>query len=292
MTETDVTWPYMTGSDLEVTAFDRKSPGSGWRWPRTCILCTFELLQGCNLQEVAVTWQKMMSRDRKWPEVTSFKQKSPGSGCRRPRPHFLSTFEFLQGCNSQEMVVTWQEMASRDLTWPEVSQKWRYLAGRHGKWLSRAENSRFGYVLAPTGLQLAGGGCHMTENDITWPDVTESDTEATAFTLKLLGIGCRWPKIRNLCTFELLQGYNSQEVAVTWQEKTSHELTSLEVTRMWRHLTGSHLEVAIEGREVAFWVRLSLYRAATRRRWQSRDRKWCHLSSHDRKWLGSVVIWQ
>ena len=47
--------PDVTGSDPEVTSFDWKSPGSGCRRPRTQVLGTFELLQGCNLQEVAVT---------------------------------------------------------------------------------------------------------------------------------------------------------------------------------------------------------------------------------------------
>ena len=40
------------------------------------------------------------------PEVTSFHRKSPGSGCRRPKPRDLFTFERLQGCNSQEVPVT------------------------------------------------------------------------------------------------------------------------------------------------------------------------------------------
>jgi len=43
----------------------------------------------------------------------------------------LGTFELLQGCNSQEVVVTWQEMTSRDLTWPEVTSLteviWKWL---------------------------------------------------------------------------------------------------------------------------------------------------------------------
>ena len=42
------------------------------------------------------------------PEVTSFGQKSPGSGCRRAISQVLSTFELLQGYNLQEVVVTLQ----------------------------------------------------------------------------------------------------------------------------------------------------------------------------------------
>ena len=40
-----------------------------------------------------------------------------------------------------------------------------------------------------------------------------------------------------------------------------------------RHLTASHLEVAVQGEELAFSLRLSSDRASTRRRWQLRDRK-------------------
>ena len=58
MTENDVMWPEVTGSEPEVTSFDWKSPGSGCRRPISQILGMFELLQGCNSQEE-------QSRDRK-----------------------------------------------------------------------------------------------------------------------------------------------------------------------------------------------------------------------------------
>ena len=47
-----------------------------------------------------------------YPEVMSIDRKSPGSGCRRPITQVLGTFELLQGCNSQKMAVTLQEMTS------------------------------------------------------------------------------------------------------------------------------------------------------------------------------------
>ena len=55
MTGNDVTLPELTGSDPEVTSFDRKSPGSGSRRPISHVLGTFELLLDCNSKEVAVT---------------------------------------------------------------------------------------------------------------------------------------------------------------------------------------------------------------------------------------------
>ena len=39
------------------------------------------------------------------PEVASFDQKSPGSGCSRTISQSLGTFELLQGCNSQVAVT-------------------------------------------------------------------------------------------------------------------------------------------------------------------------------------------
>ena len=47
--------PKVTVSVPEVTLFDRKPPGSGCRRPVSQVLGAFELLQGCNSQEVAVT---------------------------------------------------------------------------------------------------------------------------------------------------------------------------------------------------------------------------------------------
>jgi len=52
----------MTGSDAEVTSFDQKSPGSGCRRPRSRVLGTFELVQGCN----SPMWQSL---GRKWRHV-------------------------------------------------------------------------------------------------------------------------------------------------------------------------------------------------------------------------------
>ena len=70
MTGNEVTRTEVTKIDPEVMSFDQKSPGSGSRRPITQALGTFELLQGCNSQEVAVTRQEIRSCGRKCPEVT------------------------------------------------------------------------------------------------------------------------------------------------------------------------------------------------------------------------------
>ena len=63
----------------------------------------------------------------------------------------------------------------------------------------------------------------MTGNDVTWPEVTESDPEVTSFDRKSPGSGCRRPISQVLGAYELLQRCNEQEVAVTLQERTSHD---------------------------------------------------------------------
>jgi len=341
----DVTWPRVIGSDLEVSSFEQKSPGSGCRRPKSRVYCTFLFLQGCSSQEVAVTWQEMTSRDLRWPEVTRKWRHLPGSGWRRPKTPVYCTFHILQGCSSQEKAVTWQEMTWRDLSWADVTWNWSHLTGshlkvavenhklaytvhftsykavarrrrlsRHSKLTSRdlkrpeviwkwrhltrshlevaveSQNLPILYISLPTRRSLAGGGSHVTENDVTWPQVTGSDPEVTSFDWKSPGSGCRRPKTRIYCTFHFLQGCSSQGEAVTWQEMISRDLGRPEVTRKLRHLTRSHLEVALEGKEVAYTVHFTSYKAVARRRWQSRDRKWCHMTSGDQKWSRSDVI--
>jgi len=131
----------------------------------------------------------------------------------------------------------------------------------------------------------------MTGNNITWPHVTGSDSEMTSFDWKSPGSGCRRPKIRIYCEFLFLQGCSSQGEAVTWQEMTLRYIKWPEVTRKWRHLTRSHLEVAVEGRKLAYTVSFTSYKTVARRERQSPDWKWCHVTSGDRKWPGSDVIW-
>ena len=55
----------------------------------------------------------------------------------------------------------------------------------------------------------------MTGNDVTRPEVNGSDPEVTSFDRKSPGSGCRRPISQVLGTVGLLQGCNSQEVAVT-----------------------------------------------------------------------------
>jgi len=188
-----------------------------------------------------VTWPQVT---RSVPEVMSFERNSPASGCGRPKTGVYCTFHFLQ-CTSQEEAVTWQEMTSRDLRSPEVTLEWRHLNGSHLEVPVEGRKAEYSIHFTSYKAVDAGGGSHVTGNAVTWPQVTGNVPKVKSFEWKSPGSGCRRPKTGVYCTFHFLQGCSSQEEAVTWQEMTSHDLWWPEVTRKLRHLTGSHLEVAV-----------------------------------------------
>jgi len=127
----------------------------------------------------------------------------------------------------------------------------------------------------------------MTSCDLRWAEVTRKWRHLTGSHLEV-AIECRK---HGFCAFDFLQGCRLQDEAVTWQEMTSRGLRWPKVTRKWLNLTGSHLEVAVKGRKPAYTVRLTCYKAVARRTRQSRDRKSHHVTSGERKWPRSNVIW-
>jgi len=82
----------------------------------------------------------------------------------------------------------------------------------------------------------------------------------------------------------------SLEEAVTWHEMMTCEFRWPEVIRKWRHLSGSHLEVAVECQKLPYTAHFTSYKAVARRRRHSRDSKWRHVTSGDRKCPVSYVI--
>jgi len=226
-------------------------------------------------------WRHVTPADWKWLGGTSFDRKSPGSGCSRQETRVYCTFHFLQGSSSQEEAVTWQEMTSRDLRWPVVPWKLCHLIGSHLE--VAVEGRKLAYTVHFTSYkavarrrqsrdrkwrQVTSGGRKWPESDVIWPVVTWKC--------------CRRPKTGVHYTFHSIQGCNSQQEAVTWQEMTSRGPRWLEVTRKWRHLRGSHQEVAVDGRKLAYTVHFTSYKAVARRGRQSRKRKWRHVTPDDR----------
>jgi len=67
------------------------------------------------------------------------------------------------------------------------------------KWLWKADNSRILCVSLLTRLWLAGGGTHVTENDVTRLQVTESHREVTSLTGSHLEVAVEAETSRILC---------------------------------------------------------------------------------------------
>jgi len=182
-------------------------------------------------------------------------------------------------------------MTSRDLRWPEVTQKWRNLTGNS---LEVAVEGRKLLFTVHFTFCKAVARRRRQSRDSKWRHFTSGDQshlEVTLFDLKSCGSGCRKPKTVVYCTFHFLQGCISQEEAVTWQKMTSHNLRRPEAIWKWRHLTSSQLEVAVEERKLTYTAQLTSYKAVARWRRQSRDRKWRHVNTGNRKWPWSDVIW-
>jgi len=72
VTANDVTWPQMTGSDPEVTSFDRKLPGRDCRRPKTSYAVHF-------ISYKAVARRRRQLRDTNWHHITSGDRKWPWS---------------------------------------------------------------------------------------------------------------------------------------------------------------------------------------------------------------------
>jgi len=98
--------------------------------------------------------------------------------------------------------------------------------------------------------------CHVTSGDRKWPGSDVIDRKSP-------GSGCGRPETCVYCAFHFLQGCNSKQEALTWQERTSRD-------RRWRYLTGSHLELAVEGPKLAYTVRFTSNKAMAGRRRKSR----------------------
>jgi len=161
---------------------------------------------------------------------------------------------------------------SRDRKWRHVTSGDRKLPGSGYLTGSHLEVAVEGRKLAYTvhfisyKAEHAVGGNHITGNDVMRAVVTVSDPEVTSFHRKSSGSSCRRLKTGIYFTFHFLQSCSSQEEEVTSQEMTSRDFRWPEVNREWRDLTGRHLEVAVEGRKLAYTVHFTSYKAIVRRR--------------------------
>jgi len=159
-------------------------------------------------------------------------------------------------------------VTGNDVTWPQVTRmprKWRHLIVSHLE--VAVEGRKLAYTWHLTSYKAVAR--RMQSRDRKWRHVTSGDRkwpEVKSFDRKSPGSGCRRPKTGVHCAFDFIQGCSSQEEAVTWLEMTLRDLWWPQVTRKWRHLTWSQLEVALQGRKLAHTVRLTSYEAVARRR--------------------------
>jgi len=155
----------------------------------------------------------MTSRALRWLEVTSFDRRSSGSCCRRPKACVYCTFHFLQGCSTQEEAVTWQEMTSRDLRWPQVTFDRKSPGSGFRKPQTRV------YFIQGCNSQEEAVTCQemtsVTSGDRNWPGVT-------SFNRKSPGSGCRKPKLASSVHF-------TSNKAVARRRQSPD--------RKWRHVT-------------------------------------------------------
>jgi len=293
VTGNDVTWPQVTGSNPQVTSFDRKSPGSGCRRPKTGVYSRFHFLQGGITQEEAVTWEEMTSRDLWWPKVTRKWRHLNGSHLEVAvegrilayTVHF-TFYKAVARFRRQSCDRKWRHVTSFDRKWPRSDVIWPEVTWNGCRRLKSGVNCTFHFLQVVTRRKRQSRDSkwrHVTLGDRKWPgsDVIWSDVTWNGFRRLKCGVNC---------TFHFLQvvarrGRQSRDSK--WRHVTSGDRKS-------RHLTGCHLEVAVEGRKLAYTVHFSFYKAVARRRRQSRDRKWRHVTSGDRKWRhfpGSHLKW-
>jgi len=237
----DRKWHHVTSharKGPEVTSLDRNSPGSGCGRPRTHVLSAFELLRGCNSQDLA-------ANDKKWRHVTLWLEVTrsdvfwPGNQLEVAvdgQKLVLCTFELLLGCNTEEVGITWQKVTSRNLTWPEVTSF-------HRKTLEVAVGGRkfaFGVCLSSYRAvtrrrwQWRDKKCHVNLHDwklpaidIIWPGShleVAIDSQKLAFCVRLTSYRavthCRWQSRNRKSRPVTLPDRKSPGTDIIWPEVT------------------------------------------------------------------------
>jgi len=193
-----------------------------------------------------VTWFQVIGGD---PQVTSFYRKSPGSGSRRPKTPVYCTLQFLQGCSSQEEAVRWQEMTSRDLRWPEVTRKWRQLIGSHKEVV--VESQKLPHTVHFTPCKAVARRRRQS-HDRKWRDVTSGDWKwryLTGSQIKI-ALGQTLAYTVHFTSYKAVACKRRQSRDRKRQHVTSNDQSDPE----WRHLTRSHLKVAVENQKLTYTV--------------------------------------
>jgi len=124
----------------------------------------------------------------------------------------------------------------------------------------------------------------MMSRDLRWPEVTRKRRHLTMSHLEMAVEGWKLMYASHFTSYKAVACSRRQSHGRKWRHTTL-------VDRKWRHLTGSHLEVAVEGRKLFYTGYFTSYKAVARKRRQSHGKKWRHVSSSDQNLPGSDVIW-
>jgi len=249
VTGNDVTWPQVTLNHLEVAVLGRK------------LACTVHFT---SYKAVA---RRRQSRDlrwlevpRKWRHLTESHLKVAVVGWQLAYNVHFTSYKAVARRRRQSRDRKWLHVTWGDRKWPGRDVIDRKSPG------SGCRRPKTGVYCTFHFLQ----GCSSQEA-VTWREMTLRDLRwrkwlVKSFEQKSPGSGWRRPKGRPYSRFRSLRGCISQEKALTWRKMTSRDFGWLEVTRKWRHLTGSHLEVAVDGRKLAYTLHLTSYKPVARRR--------------------------
>jgi len=190
---------------------------------------------------------------RKWRHLTASHLEVAVEGRKLAYTVHFASYKAVDRRRRQSHDRKWCHVTPNAWSDPEVTSFGRKSPGSAYKGPKTAIYSTF-YLLQGWSLQVeAVTWQKMTSCDLRWPEVTSFDWKSPKS-------GCRRPKTGIYCTFHFLQGCCSLVEAVTCQEKMSRDLSWPEVTWKWCHVTGSHLEVDVEGQKLAYTVHLTFTR--------------------------------
>jgi len=174
-------------------------------------------------------------------------------------------------------------MTGNDVAWPGTigsDLEVTFHRKSPGSGCRRPRTGIFGYVWAPTGCNsqvVAVTWQEMMSRHLEWTEVTR---KGCYFTRSHLEVAVKDRKLGFCVRFNFYKAV----VRRRWRShdrEWRHGPQWPEVTRKWRHLTGSRLEVGVKACKSSFGM-FELLQGVTRRRWHSRDRNWRHVTSQTR----------
>jgi len=176
---------------------------------------------------------------------------------------------------------------SRDLRSSEVTRNWSHLTGSHLE--VAVEGRKLTYTVRLTSYKAVA--CRRRQSrDRKWRHVTACDRKWRHLTGSHLEVAVERQKLAYTVRLTSYKAVTRRK-RHSRDTKSRHDLRWPEVTRKWRHLSGSHLEVAVEGRKLTYTMRLTSYKAVARRQEAVTWQEMSHMTFNEHKWPGSDVIW-